>query len=427
MVLSSDNGFAGLLGGNNDDSNVNSGEPNGIADGIPANGGDLSGNESGTLPGIDSAAVANANADGGDANAANDNTNITDTGADAETEGEAETAAPETEGETETTPWISQPFGYLPPFGDFSVTNGMVLAALGVLLALLAALLLSTRKKKPSKAQQEAPVPAPEPGQQDAAAPTAPVSPAASRGIRAAYHQHIGARKDQQDSCTYSDPALYQQCGVLAVVADGMGGLSNGKAVSSTLVRIYDEGFRRAHPQQNSADLLLELAVRANAQINRMLQGQERSGSTLVAALVKNGYLNFLTVGDSRIYLYRGGALIQLNREHIFQEELAVKAVNQATPLNQVRGDRQAHSLTSYFGIGRIPALDRNDEGIKLINGDRILLATDGVFGTLSAAQLETALAQSANDAATMIGDMIREADKPYQDNNTAVILEYSI
>lgn len=340
-----------------------------------------------------------------------------------ETESETETGSAEIEVEAETTPWVSQPFGYLPTVGGFPVTNGMVLAALGVILALLAVLLLSTRKKKPSEAGKVSPVQ--EPARQDVTSPIPPVASVASKGIRAAYHQHIGARNDQQDSCTYSDPTLYSQRGMLAVVADGMGGLANGKAVSSTLVRIYDEGFHRAHPQQNSADLLLELAVRANAQVNRMLLGKERSGSTLVAALVKNGYLNFLTVGDSRIYLYRGGALIQLNREHIYQEELAVKAVNRAVPLNQVREDRQAHSLTSYLGIGRIPALDRNDEGIKLINGDRILLATDGVFGTLSAAQLETALAKSVNDAATMIGDMIRAADKPYQDNNTAVILEY--
>lgn len=414
MLLSSDNGLTGLLNGNSVSDDPNGSDPTEISGSI----GELSDNKSDILPGIDGSADSGADAgtaaDAGDvedANAAKDETSITETG------------SVEIEGETEIMPWISQPFGYLPAFGDFTVTNGMVLAALGVILALLAALLVSTRKK-PSKAEIDPPAPTPEPVQQGTG-PTVPVRPAASKEIRAAYHQHIGARKDQQDSCTYSDPTLYPQCGMLAVVADGMGGLSNGKAVSSTLVRIYDEGFRRANPQQNSADLLLELAVQANAQINRMLQGQERSGSTLVAALVKNGYLNFLTVGDSRIYLYRGGALIQLNREHIFQEELAVKAVNQATPLSQVRGDRQAHSLTSYFGIGRLPALDRNDEGIKLINGDRILLATDGVFGTLSAAQLETALSQSVNDASTAIGDMIRAADKPYQDNNTAVILEY--
>ena len=318
--------------------------------------------------------------------------------------------------QAENVPWISQPFGYLPAIGGYPVTNAMVLATLGLILAMLAAVLLAVRKKKsvPQKTQQ---------------APLEPVSAentlAPMKGIRAAYHQNIGARQDQQDSCTYSDPALYLQQGILAVVADGMGGLANGKAVSATLVRIFEEGFRQSNPQYGGADLLLELAVRANSQINQMLMRQDRSGSTLVAAIVRKGYLHFLAVGDSRIYLCRGGALIQLNREHIFREELAVKAVNQAVPMNQVWSDRQAHALTSYFGIGRIPHLDRNIEGIKLKEGDRILLASDGVFSTLTATQLEAALSGDVQDAANRIGDMIRAADKPYQDNNTAVILEY--
>lgn len=357
-------------------------------------------------------------------------TAATETPAQTEAAGET-TPAAQAETETGFAGWIAQPFGPLPSVGGFAISNGMVLAALGVILALLVAVLLGTRKKKVTQIQQDVPTVPEEPAAPEEPTGTASEAPPAAapeeapRGIQAAYHQHIGARKDQQDSLIYSDPAEYFQRGQLAVVADGMGGLANGKAVSSTLVRVYDEGFRRADPRQNSADLLLELAVRANSQINQMLRGQERSGSTLVAAVVKNGYLHFLTAGDSRIYLCRGGGLIQLNREHIYQEELAVKAVNQAVSLSQVRGDRQAHSLTSYFGIGRIPALDRNDEGIKLISGDRILLASDGVFGTLSAAQLEEALRHSVNEAATMIGDMVRKADKPHQDNNTAVILEY--
>ena len=158
-----------------------------------------------------------------------------------------------------------------------------------------------------------------------------------------------------------------------------------------------------------------------------MLRGQERSGSTLVSCVIRNGYLHFLTVGDSRIYLYRGGALIQLNREHIYQEELACRAVNQEVSLPQVRGDRQAHALTSYFGIGRIPYIDRNDEGLKLLSGDKILMASDGVFGTLTQAQMEAALTQDVSAAARTMGELIRQANRPHQDNNTAVVLEYRI
>jgi len=245
--------------------------------------------------------------------------------------------------------------------------------------------------------------------------------------ILAAACQHIGTRKDQQDSYGVSEPGDYAEKGIVAVVADGMGGLANGRAVSSALVRSLLDGFANSAPQQNAADFLLEQAVRANIGVNQMLRGQERSGSTLVSCVIRGGRLHFLTVGDSRIYLYRGGALIQLNREHIYQEELAVKAVNQGASLQQVRTDRQAHALTSYFGIGRIPTLDRNDEGLKLLNGDKILLASDGVFGTLTQEQMELALAQNVTAAANTLGELVREAGRTHQDNNTAVVLEYRI
>ena len=245
--------------------------------------------------------------------------------------------------------------------------------------------------------------------------------------ILAAAHQHVGTRKDQQDSYGVSEPGEYGQRGIIAVVADGMGGLSNGRAVSSALVRGLLDGFRNSDPRMNPADLLLEQAVRANAGVNKMLRGAERSGSTLVSCVIRHGYMNFLTVGDSRIYLYRGGALIQLNREHIYQEELAGKAVNQETSLQQVRSDRQAHALTSYFGIGTLPAIDRNDEGLKLVNGDKILLASDGVFGTLTQTQMEAVLAQDVHAAAKTMGELILKANRAHQDNNTAVILEYRI
>lgn len=247
--------------------------------------------------------------------------------------------------------------------------------------------------------------------------PKAPVS--------AAYFQDIGAREDQQDSYGMTDINQYSQYGVMAVVADGMGGLANGKAVSSALVRTFVEGFGVVAAYAKCSDALLDLAIRANEQINRMLQGQERSGSTLVTALIKGGMLYFLTVGDSRLYLYRGGALLQLNREHIYQEELAVKAVNRQVSIQQVSGDRQSQSLTSYFGIGKIPCVDRNHEGIKLLPGDRLLLSSDGVFGTLSQEQMEQALSLPIQEAAQTLGNMVREAEKPYQDNNTGLILEY--
>ena len=291
---------------------------------------------------------------------------------------------------------------------------------LAVLFALLAVAVVALLQKKNSataapeaKLQQTIPVAAP-------AAPTAAC--AAPAPVQVAYYQHIGAREDQQDSYAVSNPAGYDRQGVLAVVADGMGGLSNGGAVSAAVVRSFMDTFRAL--QAPPGEVLLEAAARTNERVNQMLKGGEKSGSTLVAVIIREGWLNFLSVGDSRIYLYRGGALFQLNREHAYREELAVRAVNREIPIDRVRGDRQSHALTSFFGIGTIPHIDRNDEAIRLLPGDRLLLASDGVFSALTGRQLEKALALDIAESAKQIESLICQANLPHQDNNTAVILE---
>lgn len=247
----------------------------------------------------------------------------------------------------------------------------------------------------------------------------------------------IGAREDQQDSYgteEFDNPGNKEDHGILAVVADGMGGLSNGKEASSLVVdtciqifcteRMY-HSLGDAAGQKKVPDVLLEMAREAVDRAARKFVSGERGGSTLVSAIIRNGFLSFLSIGDSRIYLYRGGALLQLNREHVYEEELVLEAVNGKISTEQTKTDPQAKALTSYLGQGNIFWLDRNREGIKLIVGDKILLATDGVFGTLSAEQIEQALQKTVTQAAEEIGTEIEKAGLSYQDNFTAVILEY--
>ncbi len=299
------------------------------------------------------------------------------------------------------------------------------LAVAFALLAVAVVALLQKKNGAASKPHQTTPVAVPEAKLQQTVPVAAPAAPtAAPAPVQVAYYQHIGAREDQQDSYAVSNPAEYDRQGVLAVVADGMGGLSNGGAVSAAVVRSFMDTFRAL--QAPPGEVLLEAAARTNERVNLMLKGGEKSGSTLVAVIIREGWLSFLSVGDSRIYLYRGGALFQLNREHAYREELAVRAVNREIPIDQVRGDRQSHALTSFFGIGTIPHIDRNDEAIRLLPGDRLLLASDGVFSALTGRQLEKALALDIAESARQIESLICQANLPHQDNNTAVILEWN-
>ena len=239
----------------------------------------------------------------------------------------------------------------------------------------------------------------------------------------------IGARRDQQDSfilSDYMDRSVVRERGLLAIVADGMGGLSNGGMVSKLAADTGMEYFYNSAVSLTPQRRLLEMAQIINSRVNQFLQGRgERSGSTLVEALIHQGKLYFLTVGDSRIYLYRGGHLICLNRPHVYAEELALEGVNRQRGLSDMDSDRQKDSLTSYLGAGRLKHVDRNAEGITLSRGDRIMLCSDGVFGTLNEESMEQALSGNPQEAAELLEQQICAVGKVSQDNFTAVIIQY--
>ena len=308
-------------------------------------------------------------------------------------------------------------------------SNPVIYAGIGIAVAAVIAFVLGRRKKNAAKKDNlqeieateknvtEKEISIPEVTEKDI-----PGEMADAAAVRIASVHEQGAREDQQDSFGVSEEIK----GTLLVVADGMGGLNNGGQVSSLAVTTVMNLFRQLPEYMSSADMLLEMAGNVNFQVNQFLRGKQRGGSTLVTAMIRNRHLHFLTIGDSRLYLYRGGALIQLNREHVYEEELAVQAANGMMPVSRIHADSQAKALTSYLGGGQIVHLDRNVEGIRLVDKDKLLLVSDGVFGTLIPEQMESALALPVEEAAEQIRVMVNEANKPHQDNFTALLYEYN-
>ena len=233
-----------------------------------------------------------------------------------------------------------------------------------------------------------------------------------------------GARKYQQDSFSVSAEEQYGRRGLLAVVADGMGGLSNGDKVSQTAVTTMMNGFYQA---QGDPDLiLLALLEQANQAVNRLLGPEEqgKSGSTLVAGLLKDGRFHYLSVGDSRVSLYRDVVLQQLNREHIYSNELAVRVVNREISYQEAAADPSAKGLTSYLGMGALKYVDLPAQPVTVRPGDKFILMCDGVYNALTGEELTGILSASAPRAAEAIRTAIRDKNYPAQDNYTAVILE---
>lgn len=238
----------------------------------------------------------------------------------------------------------------------------------------------------------------------------------------------IGNREGQQDAFAVSDISQTEEIrrnGLIAIVADGMGGLQDGDKISSMVVLSLFQDFHNQKVGTEVSQHLLSMLANANETVNQFLGDEIGScGSTLVAGIIKEDKLHWISVGDSHIYLYRGGKLLLLNREHIYQNELELQVVNGEIPYTEAVEHRERTALNSFIGMGRLMAVDRNRTGISLGRGDRILFMSDGVFGTLTETQIAQAMQLSVEDSVEQMHRAIVEAGKKNQDNYTAVIVE---
>lgn len=300
------------------------------------------------------------------------------------------------------------------------------LAALLIILAFGFAFLLRKRKKKEITIPDE-PVSGEKlrPASQEQAAPvTQELHRAAPASVSAVGKlHHIGRRQAQQDSLGVTSYGK----GVLAIVADGMGGLADGDKVSQKIVlTMLQDSASLAGNHVDGA--LYRMLAHANREVNSMLgmTGQYKSGSTVVAVMVEAGYFQWISVGDSRIYLYRGHHLFQVNREHVHEADLWKRAVNDDISFSEIAGDPQRKHVSSFVGMGELRHIDGSIRPMPVYPGDKLLLMSDGVFNTLSEQEICDVLLQEgeAQRAARVLEGLVLACQNPRQDNFTAVILD---
>ena len=168
-------------------------------------------------------------------------------------------------------------------------------------------------------------------------------------------------------------------------VFDGMGGEANGEQAALLCAQTLhqcssDEPFDA-----------LDFFRRANVAVCDMIAASGQIGGSTAATVHLTGNRAYCcNVGDSRIYLQRGGALQRISRDHTkYQEQLDAGAAAADAADNPDR-----HVLTQYLGMlgVRQRLMPYFAASVPLAVGDRLLLCTDGLTGKLSDSQLQTCL-----------------------------------
>jgi len=256
------------------------------------------------------------------------------------------------------------------------------------------------------------------------------LSPTASIFVYTGNSQNQGARPYQEDSFGYSnivDSKLVSAKGVFAILSDGMGGLSNGKSVADYVVQTAIALFDSINPKADISQQLKNIAQFINEGVCKQYiaaDGSSKAGATMVLAYIFKNRIYWITMGDSRLYCFRNGHLLQMNEDHDYKNQMYREYIERGGSLRDIENDPQKDSLVCFVGRAEVPYVDVSLKGYKIRPNDTFVLCSDGIYNGIRHDLMKEILANfQAQDASDRIVSTVVNARLPGQDNMTVMVI----
>jgi PPM family protein phosphatase len=223
----------------------------------------------------------------------------------------------------------------------------------------------------------------------------------------------------------------------LFVVADGMGGHSAGEVASRTAVESIENFIRRSancddfswpcgiEPSLSYAGNRVRTAIYlANRRVFRTAEEHDDytgMGTTVVCALISHGRVIVGHVGDSRLYRLSGASLRQETRDDTWANAMLGNAVivPEALASHPMR-----HVLTNVVGVRDLAEIHVCEH--ELLDGDVLLLCSDGIHDAVNADELALLLSRHVDLRECAEAIVSAALDRGSRDNLTAVVIRYS-
>jgi serine/threonine protein phosphatase PrpC len=182
------------------------------------------------------------------------------------------------------------------------------------------------------------------------------------------------------------DDYLADQARGLFAVADGMGGLENGKLASHTVVECLGD-VRLGGDFNADALAVAEAMHEANRRIWDLAEKSGQMGSTVVALLIEAQRFAVLWAGDCRAYLLRRGALHQLSHDHTQVQDMVDRGLLSAA---EAVGHPMGHVVSRAVGVEPSVEVDGIVDTAEV--GDVFLLCCDGLHGVVGDGEIAAVL-----------------------------------
>ena len=227
-----------------------------------------------------------------------------------------------------------------------------------------------------------------------------------------------GAREKNEDRMGY----CYTRESGLFLLADGMGGHPEGEVAAQLALQTVSALYQKeARPVVRDPSEFLSIALMAaHHQIMRYASEKgmlDTPRTTLVAAILQGTSATWVHCGDSRLYVVRNGELLTRTRDHSYLEQQS-SGVIKLERINR-------NILFTCLGSPTKPVFDITGP-VPLQQGDRLLLCSDGLWGSVSDAEIVQHLgAKPVAESAPDLVELALRNGGATCDNVTVIALEW--
>jgi PPM family protein phosphatase len=219
----------------------------------------------------------------------------------------------------------------------------------------------------------------------------------------------VGQVREGNEDAFLVEPPLY-------AVADGMGGHRGGEVASQLALETVEQLF-------HAGDGTLAEQVREANRVVFERSSEDRTvtgmGTTLTAAVIEGNLARLAHVGDSRAYLLRAGAMRQLTEDHTL-----VGRMMKAGEISSAEAEVHPHRNVLTRALGTEPDVSVDEDEVGLLDGDRLLLCSDGLTSMVTEEQIQ-AILESATSPQQAADRLVRAANRAGGvDNITVVVLD---
>jgi serine/threonine protein phosphatase PrpC len=222
---------------------------------------------------------------------------------------------------------------------------------------------------------------------------------------------HVGSVRTHNEDC-YAVDVDANFC----VIADGMGGHEGGEIASRIVVDCISNEIRDGKPMPEAL-VLAHHEVRKAAENG---EGKPGMGSTVVALKLEDGDFDVVWVGDSRAYIWDGGQLTQITKDHSLVQRMVDEG---SITSEEARFHPQRNYITQAVGMMDLHSMEVGRVQGSIPDGHQILLCSDGLSGEVSTAEIVEILKLDLNESQKVDLLIQKSLDNGGADNVTALLV----